>query len=101
MARATSTDTASSATRRRRLEVRVSEEQDALIRHAASVQDTTVSAFLLDTVTARARKVVREHRDLTLSNETFDRFLAELDRPAEVVPELVELFAHQPQPPQS
>jgi uncharacterized protein (DUF1778 family) len=27
-----------------------------------------------------------------LSNEAFDRFLAELDKPVQVVPELVELF---------
>ena len=52
--------------RRHRLEVRVTPEQDALIRQAADLEDTTVTAF--------------------------DRFIAELDKPAQPVPELVDLF---------
>ena len=78
--------------RRHRLEVRVTPEQDALIRQAADLEDTTVTAFVLDTVTARARRVVKQHQDLLLSEETFERFIAELDGPARPVPELVELF---------
>lgn len=92
--------TAQSGSGRRRLEVRVSEEQDAIIREAAEAQDTTVTAFLLETVTARARRVVRDQRDLVLSNVAFTRFLAELDKPAEVVPELVDLFARHPRVPE-
>ncbi len=82
--------------RRQRLEVRVSPEQDALIRQAADLEDTTVTAFVLDTVTTRAKRVLRQHQDLVLSNEAFDRFIAELDKPAKPVPELVELFKRHP-----
>lgn len=67
-------------------------EQDALIRQAADLEDTTVTAFVLDTVTSRARKLIKQNHDIVLSNEAFDQFLAELDKPAEVVPELVALF---------
>jgi uncharacterized protein (DUF1778 family) len=74
------------------LEVRVTPDQDALIRQAADLEDTTVTAFVLDTVTSRAKRVVRQHQDLVLSNEAFDRFIAELDKPAKPVPELVKLF---------
>lgn len=70
----------------------MSPEQDALIRQAADLEETTVSSFVLETVTARARKVIRERQDLVLSSEAFDRFIVELDRPAESVPELVDLF---------
>ncbi|MGH2902118.1 MAG: DUF1778 domain-containing protein [Solirubrobacteraceae bacterium] len=91
---------AQSGSARRRLEVRVSEEQNAIIRQAAEAQDTTVTAFLLETVTARARKVVRDQQDLVLSSAAFTRFLAELDKPAEVVPELVELFSRNPRIPE-
>jgi uncharacterized protein (DUF1778 family) len=77
---------------RHRLEVRVTPEQDALIRQAADLEDTTVTAFVLDTVTSRAKRVVKQYHDLVLSNENFDRFIAELDRPAKEVPELVALF---------
>jgi uncharacterized protein (DUF1778 family) len=88
-----------SGPRRHRIEVRVTPEQDALIREAADLEETTVTAFVLDTVTARARKVIKHNHDLVLSNETFDRFIAVLDGPAEVVPELVELFTRHPQIP--
>jgi uncharacterized protein (DUF1778 family) len=82
--------------RRHRLEVRVTPEQDALIRRAADLEETTVTAFVLDTVTSRAKGVVRKHEDLMLSNGAFDRFIAELDKPAKAVPELVDLFNDNP-----
>lgn len=90
-------DPAVQPSRRHRLEVRISPEQDALIRQAASLEGSTVTAFVLDTVTSRARRVVKQHQDLLLSNEAFDRFIAELDKPAKPVPELVELFERHPE----
>lgn len=71
-------------------------EQDALIRQAADLEDTTVTAFVLESVTSKARRVVKQHQDLVLSNDAFDRFIAELDKPAKPVPELVELFKTHP-----
>jgi uncharacterized protein (DUF1778 family) len=82
--------------RRHRIEVRVTPDQDALIRQAADLEDTSVTAFVLDTVTRRARKVLKDHDTLVLSNEAFDRFLTALDAPAQAVPELVELFEQHP-----
>ena len=92
-------DPAVTPSRRHRLEVRVSAEQEALIRQAADIEDTTVTAFVLETVTARARRVVKHHQDLVLTNDSFDRFIVELDRPAQAVPELVELFRENPKLP--
>src|SRR3989442_10936845 len=89
-------DPAVQPSRRHRLEVRVTPEQDALIRQAADLEETTVTAFVLETVTSKARRVVKEHQDLVLSNDAFDKFIAELDRPAKQVPELVELFKKNP-----
>jgi uncharacterized protein (DUF1778 family) len=40
--------------------------------------------------------VVKQHQDLVLSNQAFDRFITELDKPAEAVPELVDLFKINP-----
>lgn len=82
--------------RRHRLEVRVTPEQDALIRQAADLEDTTVTAFVLESVTSKAKRVVKQHQDLVLSNEAFDRFIAELGKPAKPVPALVELFKRNP-----
>ncbi len=39
--------------------------------------------------------MTKQHRDLVLSNEAFDRFIAELDKPAE----LVELVRKNPKLP--
>jgi uncharacterized protein (DUF1778 family) len=88
------------ASQRHRLEVRVTPEQGALIRGAADLEVKTVTAFVLETVTARANRVVRQHRDLTLSNEAFDRFIAELDKPPAPVEELVALFKSHPRLPE-
>jgi uncharacterized protein (DUF1778 family) len=93
-------DPAFEVPRRHRLEVRVNPEQDALIRQAADLEATTVSAFVLETVTARAKKVIREHQDLVLSGEAYDRFIAELDKAAEVVPEIVDLLRRNPKLPE-
>jgi len=50
------------------------------------------AVVVVDTVTAQAKGVVKQHNDLVLSNQAFDRFIAELDKPAQPVPELVDLF---------
>ncbi len=75
-------------------------EQDALVRQAADLEGVTVSAFVLETVTAKANRVVRDRRDVVLSNAAFDKFIAELDKPAEPVVELVELFRRHPKLPE-
>lgn len=76
-------------------------EQDALIREAANLEHATVTSFLLDTVTARAASVIEQRRDVTLSNDAFDRFMAELDKPATAVPELRDLFQRHPKLPEA
>lgn len=93
-------ETAVQAVKRHRLEARVSPDQEALIRQAAALEGKTVTSFVLDTVTARARAVLKAHRDLVLSNEAFDRFLAELDKPPTPIPELVDLFGRHPKLPE-
>ncbi len=45
--------------------------------------------------------MIEAHRDLVLSNEAFDRFLAELDKPEAPVPELVDLFRSHPKLPEA
>lgn len=78
----------------------MSPEQEALVRHAAALQGTTITAFVLGAVTAQANTVIEAHRDLVLSNQAFDRFLAEMDRPELPVPEVVDLFRNHPKLPE-
>lgn len=87
--------------KRHRLEMRVTPDQDALIREAADLEAATVTAFVLDTVTARARAVIEQRRDAKLSNKAFDRFVAELDKPSAAVPQLVDLFRRHPKLPEA
>lgn len=78
--------------RSRRIDVRVSDEQDTLIRQAAALKGQTVTGFLLDAAQERARELMDERRHVVLSDRAFERFAAALDTPGEVVPELRELF---------
>jgi uncharacterized protein (DUF1778 family) len=88
--------TASESGRRHRIEVRVTAEQEALIRQAADLEHETVTTFVLETATERARGILKASSTVTLENEAFDRFYAALDDSAEVVPELVRLFGEAP-----
>lgn len=58
-----------------------------------------VTAFVLDTVTARGHEVLERQGDLVLSNARFDRVIAESGKLASAVDELVGLFvAHRELP---
>lgn len=82
----------SSTTRSQRIDVRVTDEQNAIIREAAAVAGQTVTAFLLAAAEDRARGLLDERRHLVMSKAAFARFAAVLDRPAEAVPAMTELF---------
>jgi uncharacterized protein (DUF1778 family) len=79
-------------TRSRRIDVRVTDEQDAIIREAAALAGQTVTSFLLGAAQERAREVLDERRHLVMSDRTFERFAAALDAPPESSPEMTELL---------
>jgi uncharacterized protein (DUF1778 family) len=78
--------------RAHRIDFRVSEQQDAMIREAAALAGKTVTAFLLDAAQESAREVFDERRDLVMSKAAFARFAEAIEGPGEVVPEMVEMF---------
>lgn len=80
-------------TRTRRIDVRVTDAQDAVIREAAALAGQTVTAFLLSAAQDRARELLDDRRHLVMSDRAFERLVAELDQPGNEVPELLELFA--------
>ena len=82
-----------STTRSRRIDVRVTDEQDAVIREAAAAAGQTVTAFLLSAAEGRARTVLGERRHLVMSDRAFQAFTAALDAPDERVSPLRELLA--------
>lgn len=85
-----------SSVRSRRIDVRVSDEQDAIIREAAAASGQTVTAFLLSAAEERARAVLDHRRHLVMSDRAFAAFASALDPPGETVTQLRELFSLPP-----
>jgi uncharacterized protein (DUF1778 family) len=79
--------------RSRRIDVRVTDQQDALIREAAAASGQTVTAFLLSAAEERARAILDERRHLVMSDRAFAALSSALDEPGEAVPALRDLFA--------
>lgn len=83
-------------TKDRRREVRLCAEDEAIIAEAAALSGTTFTGFVLDEARARAQEVIRAHRSILLSGDTYDRFLEILDAPPQRNPALVELSGRAP-----
>jgi len=74
-----------------RIELRVSPEVKARIEYAASLEDTSVSNFVLAAARERADEVARQHQTHTVvPAEFFDGLIAALDEPAEANDALVK-----------
>lgn len=76
----------------KRLELRLTAEQKAIVERAAAVQGRTVTDFSAHTLTERAREVIDQDRQLKASAEAFDAFSRLLDEPAREIDGLRELF---------
>jgi uncharacterized protein (DUF1778 family) len=72
----------------RRINMRVSAEQDDLLRQAAAEQGESVTGFVLAAATARARQVIEQAQRIEVSRDAFARFAEALNGPVEDVPEL-------------
>lgn len=75
-----------------RLNFRLSDEQERALRQAAALTGQTVSGFVLAAAVEHAHVLLERANHIELSAAEFKRFTAEMDKPAEVVPELVKLF---------
>jgi uncharacterized protein (DUF1778 family) len=76
-----------------RINLRASPEAKALIERAASLMGTTVSSFMLQNAYEAARRVVAESDTLTLSQKSFDEFVAACEKPAKPTKALRDLMA--------
>jgi uncharacterized protein (DUF1778 family) len=76
-----------------RVQLRLRPADDDLIRHAAEAAGQSVTEFLTSSALARAHEVLADQRHFVLDDETWDEFVALLDRPVRPDPRLVELFA--------
>jgi uncharacterized protein (DUF1778 family) len=76
-----------------RFAVRLTAEQDALIRRAAEVEGTDLTNFTVTATLARARDVLADRRLFVLDDASWNEFQAVLDRPVSQKPRLAALFA--------
>lgn len=70
------------------MSLRLAPETDERIRRAAATSGVSTSAFVQRAASAAADAVLADRREFLLSAEEWERFVAELDRPARDLPEL-------------
>jgi len=81
------------AAKTERFAVRLTAEQDALIRCAAEAVGTDLTTFAVTATLAHARNVLADRRLFALDDAAWAEFLAVLDRPVTPKPRLEKLFA--------
>lgn len=70
------------------MNLRLDAEADERIRRAAAESGVSMSAFVEHAASVAADAVLADRRDFQLAPEDWDRFVAELNRPARDLPEL-------------
>ena len=75
-----------------RLAMRLTPDQDALIRDAAAVTGQSLTEFVTSAAVARAEDTLADRRVFRLPDLAWTEFAAILDRPAQDIPELVALL---------
>ena len=72
---------------------RVTEIDDLLVRQAADLSDETITDFYVEGAKERAQRLMADRAHFVLDDKSWSEFLRALDSPAEVRPELVDLFS--------
>ena len=72
--------------------MRVAEFDDELFRSAAAAANESLSEFLVESGRERAERLLADRTRFVLSEGDWTVFTTALDRPAQIIPELVELF---------
>jgi uncharacterized protein (DUF1778 family) len=80
------------AVKNSRIAVRLSSDQDALIRHAAKVEGTNITEFTVAATMNHAVDVLADRRVFAIDDAAWSEFLAVLDRPVSHKPRLEKLL---------
>lgn len=80
-------------TKSSRIAVRLSSNQDALIRNAAEVEGTSITEFTVTAAVSHAIDVLANRRVFVVGDAAWREFLAVLDRPVSHKPRLEKLLA--------
>jgi uncharacterized protein (DUF1778 family) len=76
-----------------RVNLRVAPADDVLLRQAAELLGESLSEFLIESGRERAERLLADRTRFVLDDASWAAFTDALDRPAEVKPEVRELFA--------
>lgn len=79
--------------RDRRWDLRVAESEDAAVRAASDLADTSFTSFIRLAAVSEARRILADRTRFELEPEDWRRFMDMLDRPPEVPDGLRDLFA--------
>ncbi len=83
------------APKERRLSIRATEPEKAILAQAAQVRRTNVSQFVLQASLEAANAVLVDQAEYRLSPDQWEAFCRRLDAPPKVIPELRQLFREQ------
>lgn len=75
-----------------RLAMRLTSDQDALIRDAAAVSGQSLTDFVIMAAVTRAEDTLADRQVFRLDDAAWAEFSAILDRPAQRIPELARLL---------
>jgi len=79
--------------RDRRWDLRVAESEDAAVRAASDLADTSFTGFIRLAAVSEARRILADRTKFELADDDWRRFMELLDRPPEVPDGLRDLFA--------
>lgn len=83
--------------RQGRINMRVSDRQEMVLRQAAEITGESLTGFVLGVATERAQEVLERSRAIEVSAEAFEHFSAALNAPEQDMPAL-RRYATKPSP---
>jgi len=80
-------------TRDRRWALRVAKSEDALVRAASDLTESSFTSFVRLAAVSEARRILADRTRFELEQSDWEKFMELLDRPAQVPPGLRKLFS--------
>lgn len=80
-------------TKTARIHLRVAAEDKAIFEHASAQYSESLTDFLVKGGRERAERMLADRTTFPIPKQDWQAFVAALDRPARIVPEVAELFS--------
>ena len=80
-------------TRSSRIDLRATRDEERLIRLGAERRGENFTRFIVKSACSEAEVALADQRHFNLPADTFDEFVAALDRPTNAIPALRKLFS--------